>query len=396
MRVLSALLFLAVTFCAFGQAAAPEAGLPTLQIDSKILGETRTAIVRVPASYQRGTAAYPVIYLTDGDRQIAHLAAVVDFLAREGRMPEVILVGITNTDRTRDLTPTPMVNMTVEGQRFDFPTSGGAGKFLQFIETELIPQVESRYRTQPYRVLAGHSFGGLFALHTIFTRPEVFDAVIAVAPSLHWDDRYVYRMAEKFVKEHRELNAALFFTMGEEGEVADREMKALSALLRKRAPRGFEWGSQQFEDEDHGSVVLPSHYAALRKVFAPWRFVIDRNEDPRLSLKKAIDHYANVSKRIGFELPVPEQTINVMGYRLLQANHVNEAIEVFRANVERYPESANVYDSLGEALERAGDLTNARASYARAAELGKKMNDPNTAIFERNRDRVSAAVAGQP
>ena len=386
---LVALFTLVASLCEV-HAQVPQTELATqLQIESQVLGETRTILVRVPPSYARGSAAYPVIYLTDGDRQLPHLAAVASFLAREGRMPEVILVGITNTDRTRDLTPTPVVNQILDGQRFDFPTSGGAHKFLQFIETELIPRIENEYRTQPYRVFAGHSFGGLFALHVAFTRPELFNAVVAVSPSLTWDDRYVYRAAEKFVAAKRESKATLFFTVGNEGEALDREYKALSSLLRKRAPKGFEWAAERFDDEDHGSVVLPSHYAGLRKVFEPWRFTIDRNEDPRATFKRAQGHYANISKRAGFEIPIPEQTINFMGYRLLQAGHVSQAIEVFRENVSRHPDSANVYDSLGEAYERAGDLANAKVSYTRAVEIGKKTNDPNTPIFETNAARVS-------
>lgn len=387
-RIVLALLALVLVLPLSAQV--PQAELATqLQIESKALGETRTVLVRVPPSYARGAAAYPVLYLTDGDRQLPHLAAVASFLAREGRMPEVIMVGITNTDRTRDLTPTPMVNVELDGQRFHFPTSGGANKFLQFIETELIPRIEQDYRTQPYRVFAGHSFGGLFALHTLFTRPELFNAVIAVSPSLNWDDRYVYRAAEKFIASNRESERTLFFTVGEEGEALDREYRALSSLLKKRAPKGFEWASEKFDDEDHGSVVLPSHYAGLREVFEPWRFTIDRNEDPRAAFKRATAHYAKLSKRAGFEVPIPEPTINLMGYRLLQAGHTDEAIEVFRENVTRHPESANVYDSLGEAYERAGDLSNAKVNYTRAAEIGKKTNDPNTAIFETNAARVS-------
>lgn len=84
-------------------------------VDSKVLGETRSVLIRAPASYAAGARSYPVIYLTDGDRQLAHTAATVDFLTREGRMPEVILVGITNTDRTRDLTPTHLEQTTLDG-----------------------------------------------------------------------------------------------------------------------------------------------------------------------------------------------------------------------------------------------------------------------------------------
>src|SRR5688500_244486 len=130
----------------------PRPDLPVpVQIESKVLTETRTILVRTPASYAGGRRAYPVLYITDGDRQIGHTAAVVDFLAREGRMPEVIIVGINNTDRTRDLTPTRVEAIIFGDQRFPAPNSGGADRFLDFIAIELIPPVDKSYSTPPYR-----------------------------------------------------------------------------------------------------------------------------------------------------------------------------------------------------------------------------------------------------
>jgi predicted alpha/beta superfamily hydrolase len=358
-----------------------------IQLESKVMSETRTILVRTPASYARGTRAYPVLYMTDGDRQIGHTAAVVDFLAREGRMPEVIVVGISNTDRTRDLTPTKVERM---GEGFATPTSGGADRFLDFISTEVMPYVEKNYRTQPYRVFAGHSFGGLFALHAFFTRPALFHGVIAVSPTLTWDDRYVYRRASEWVKNAPDRPATLVVSVGDEGADLDREFDALKALLGKSAPKALEFEAVRFADEDHGSVVLPTHYAGLRRVFAPFRFVLGPpTDDPKKLYARAREHYAKVSSRVGFALPIPEATTNLIGYRLLQAGLAQEAIEVFRANAEAWPESANVYDSLGEAQERAGALDQALASYQRAAAIGKTNGDPNTAVFERNAERLA-------
>ena len=373
-------------------AAQPAPDIPVpIQIDSKVLTETRTILVRTPASYARGARAYPVLYMTDGDRQIGHTAAVVDFLAREGRMPEVIIVGISNTDRTRDLTPTKIEAMDGgNGQRFPVPTSGGGGRFLDFISTEVIPYVEKNYRTQPYRVFAGHSFGGLFAMHAFLTRPGLFNGVIAVSPTLTWDNRYVYRRATEWVKKASDRPVALVVSVGNEGAELDREFDALKALLGKSGPKTLEFEAIRYPDEDHGSVVLPTHYAGLRKVFEPFRFVLGPpTDDPKKLLARAREHYAKASARIGFTLPVPEATVNQIGYRLLQAGHVPEAIEVFRANTEAWPESANVYDSLGEALERAGTLDQALASYRRAAALGKTNGDPNTAVYEQNAERLA-------
>jgi tetratricopeptide (TPR) repeat protein len=179
-------------------------------------------------------------------------------------------------------------------------------------------------------------------------------------------------------------------SVGNEGAELDREFDALKALLGTQKSLDFQ--AVRFDDEDHGSVVLPTHYAGLRRVFAPLRFPLnDPNEDPKKLHARARDHFAKATKRFGYPIPIPEPTLNAIGYRLLQAGHVAEAIEAFRANVATYPESANVYDSLAEAQERAGALQDALANYRRAAELGKKSGDPNTAIFERNAARVAAA-----
>jgi uncharacterized protein len=384
MRQLTLLLALALFVCPL----VAQTGDPVrIEIDSKVLGEKRVALVRVPASYATGAARYPVVYMTDGDRQIGHTSATVDFLAREGRMPEVIVVGVSNTDRTRDLTPTHVAEPNFDGRTFPAPTSGGGDKFLSFFETELIPLIESRYRTQPYRVFAGHSFGGLFALHSLFAKPKLFNAWIAVSPTFVWDQRYITRKAAEFVKNTPELNTTVVFTLGNEPGLKE-EFDALQKLFAAKAPKGFEFEAVYFGDEDHGSVVMPSHYAGLRKIFAGWRFAFTPNDDPKTLLARATEHYAKLSKRAGFNVPIPENLVNQFGYILLGRNEFAPAIEVFRRNVELYPQSANVYDSLGEALEKSGQLDAARQSYERAYAIGQQLKDPNTNVYKTNAERV--------
>ncbi|MGI9069302.1 MAG: alpha/beta hydrolase [Pyrinomonadaceae bacterium] len=176
-------------------------GSAKLTIKSSVLGEDRTILVRTPAGYETNKIAYPVLYMTDGNAHIAHTASTIEFLARNGRMSEMIVVGITNTDRTRDLTPTKGTGPNATQS----PTAGGADNFLKFIETEVIPQIEKNYRVQPYRVLAGHSFGGLFAVHALITRPELGAAVVV---SRHFHLRRHHHRLTSF---HRDWLAPLHF-----------------------------------------------------------------------------------------------------------------------------------------------------------------------------------------
>ena len=157
-------------------------GVTSLTVKSEVLGEDRRILVRTPQGYEAGNQRYPVLYLLDGDAHIAHTSSTVEFLARNGRMSELIVVAIPNTDRTRDLSPTHITTTGATGAP-QFPTSGGGDKFLKFIETELMPHIEKNYRVHPYRILAGHSLGGLFVVHAMISRPDLFNAYIAVSPA---------------------------------------------------------------------------------------------------------------------------------------------------------------------------------------------------------------------
>ncbi len=370
-----------------------------LTLKSEVLGEERTILVRTPPGYEQDGLRYPVLYMTDGDAHLQHTAATVSFLARNNRMPEMIVVGVANTDRTRDLTPTHVEHLSGNPQA-RFPTSGGADKFLKFIETELIPHVESKYRVQPYRVLAGHSFGGLFAVHAMLTRPELFNAYIAASPSLQWDNFLLTDRAKEFFKNRKEYNRTLFVSLGNEpGDIEDG-FKLFREILEKQRTKDFAYEVVHLTDEDHGSIVMRSHYAGLRRVFDGWQLP----RDPQTGavkidgFKGVEEHYRKLSERLGFAVYAPEGLVNQLGYALLAQNKPDEAIDAFRKNVERYPASANVYDSLGEAYEKTGKLELARANYEKAVTTAQATADPNLKLFTTNRDRVAALLAknGQP
>jgi len=178
----------------------------------------------------------------------------------------------------------------------------------------------------------------------------------------------------------------------EANEPRPNRFDKLQELLKGSRAKGFAWEAKAMPEEDHGSVVLRSHYWGLRRIFDGWR--MDATKPATLDEIKA--HYAALSQRMGYSIPAPEATINLAGYRLLGAGRLEEAIALFRHNVEQYPHSANVHDSLGEGLEQAKRLEEAHASYARAAERAKKSGDPLLETFQRNRDRLAAALKPKP
>jgi predicted alpha/beta superfamily hydrolase len=373
--------------------AQPATGTVTkLVLKSTVLGEDRTVLVRTPAGYETNKLKYPVLYMTDGDAHMGHTASTIEFLTQNGRIPDLIVVGVTNTDRTRDLTPARSTDKDAAGE-LRFPTSGGADNFLKFFETELIPQIEKQYRVQPYRILAGHSLGGLFAIHAMISKPGLFNSFIAVSPSLQWEHDEALKRATDYLKNQKQMKVTLFVSIGNEPGAIGADFDRFKEALAQTNIKDFEWQAERMADEDHGSVVLRSHYFGLRKVYDGWLGPRDIKSGAILGgLKGADAHYAKLSEKFGYTIPVPEQLINQMGYQFLFDGKPDDAIAAFKANVERYPDSANVYDSLAEAYERGGRIDLAEPLYDKARTLGQQNNDPNAPIYKTNYERAHAKL----
>ena len=343
-------------------------------IKSQILGEERTVLVRVPPNYARTDEKFPVVYMLDAHPpQNSMMVGIIEQQVWGGMMPEVILVGIQNTNRTRDLTPT----------KTERAGSGGGDKFLQFLETEVIPLVEKNYRTQPFRIFAGHSLGGLTVVYSFLTRPDLFNAYIAASPSLIWDNNFVIGRAEEVFKQKKEYKKTMFLALGNEPEL-QKGFNSFRDLLNRTKPKDFEYEFRQLDEENHGSVVLPAYYWGLRKIFAGW------TPPPTGTVKDLENHYKKLSERFGYAIRVPEELLNRAGYQFLRANRAAEAIEVFRKNVGLYPNSANVYDSLAEAYEKNGQMKQARENYEKAYKMAEAKDDAQLAkTAKENHDRIS-------
>jgi predicted alpha/beta superfamily hydrolase len=373
--------------------AQPRTGtVKKLTIKSAVLGEDRVVLIRTPVGYETSKVSYPVLYMTDGDAHINHTASTIEFLNENGRIPELIVVGVTNTDRTRDLTPVKSTNRNAAGE-LQFTSGGGADNFLKFFETELIPEIEKQYRVQPYRIFAGHSLGGLFAIHAMMTKPGLFNSYIAVSPSLQWENDMELKRAEEFLKNQKEMKVTLFVSIGNEPGRIGADFDTFKDLLSKTNIKDFEWQAERFADEDHGSVVLRSHYFGLRKIYEGWQGPRDLKSGAVLGgLKGAEAHYKRLSDRFGYTIPVPESLINQIGYQFLFDGKPEDAIATFKANVERYPDSANVYDSLAEAYERGGRIDLAEPLYEKGWTIGERNNDPNMSTFKANYERAHAKL----
>ena len=222
------------------------------------------------------------------------------------------------------------------------------------------------------------------------SRPEIFHSYIAVSPALQWDDELLLKRSTDFFKDHKDWNATLVVTLGNEQGLIGESFANFKRLLNDTKISGFEWHAEQLADEDHGTVVLRSHYLGLRKIFNGWQVPRDPETGGyAVDLKGAEEHYNRLSKRFNFTISPPENLINQLGYQALFSGKDVEAIAIFKSNIERYPNSANVYDSLAEAYERGDRIDLAAPLYEKAQTIGEQIKDPNLAIYKANFERAS-------
>lgn len=346
----------------------------TLSIHSKVLDEDRNILIYLPNNYDLTDEKYPVIYVLDGSGNFIFSSSVVNFLSRIGHIPRSIVVGIPNTNRGRDFTPTSVK---------EIKASGGANKFLKFMQSELQPYIDNNFRTQSYKTLFGHSLCGMFAIYTLFEEPNLFNSYISVSPYLQFDNQVVIEGIGLKLTKNSDYNECIYIAVGNEPDYVE-SIEKLENLL-KQNPNKLDLEIDVREEEDHNSILLKSFYNGLEYIYSTWRLP---DEAIHNGVEGVIDHYSRLSKKYGYEIRPTEFNINIIGYNFLQQEEYSKAIDFFSYNVDLYPKSANVYDSLGEAQETMGEIESASKNYEKAVEIGTMNNDPNLGVYKNNLNRV--------
>ena len=239
-------------------------------------GRAYQLYVSLPDSFQDEPGRrYPVLYLCDGYWDFAMVRGIYGNLFFDHAVPEMIIVGLgyagdnPNYGRLRrwDLTPAPA---TYEGANFDGP-SGHAKEFLATIENEIIPLVEREYRGDPgYRVLAGSSLGGLFALYAVFARPGLFAGYVAVSPAAQWADDWLLGFEAEFHKSGQPLGARLFVTGAEKDPAMILDgANRFDARMKASAYPGLAYEFRLVEGEGHSGTKAESYNRGIRYTFSP-------------------------------------------------------------------------------------------------------------------------------
>lgn len=247
----------------------------TEEITSSVLSEKRVLNIYLPDDYNPAdTTRYPVIYLLDGgvDEDFVHVVGLVKFNTQPwvNRMPKSIVVGITNTDRRRDMTfPT-----TVKSDKEKYPTTGGSTLFISFIETELIPYIQGHYATNSSKTIIGESLGGLLATEILFKKPYLFDKYIIISPSLWWDNGSLLRQQMALSATQPALKTGVYIGVGKEGlapttepHVMEVDANLLADKIKAVQNKNLDVQFDYLPDETHATISHPAIFNAFRKLY---------------------------------------------------------------------------------------------------------------------------------
>jgi predicted alpha/beta superfamily hydrolase len=266
-------------------ASAPIIAGESFSIPSSTYGDEREINVWTPPDYVHGTDRYTVLYLLDGGREqdFPHIAGLAQLASLGQTFGPLIVVGIKSQARRHELTPPPA------SARFarEFPDAGGDAQFRSFLQNEVIPFVEARYRAGARRVLMGESLAGLFVVDTFLRQPALFNDYVAVSPSLWWDDQAPSNSAARILAGRPRSDVRLYLAIANEGDATQSGMDTLLRALRG-APAGVvTWRySDRRQSETHATILHPAALDALRWLYpraepnygpSPWYYLNPRD-----------------------------------------------------------------------------------------------------------------------
>ena len=246
------------------------------ELQSKVLHEKRILNIYLPDGYNAGdTTRYPVIYLLDGsaDEDFIHIVGLVQFNSFEWikQVPKSIVVGIATVDRRRDFTfPT-----TIAEDKKAYPTTGHSAEFIAFLETELQPFIEKKYKTTNSKTIIGQSLGGLLATEVLFKKPTLFNKYIIVSPSLWWDNGSLLDYDPEILKDSFNQQTDIYIGVGKEGltptkipRVMEVDANVLADKIKSTGSKHVKVVFDYLPQENHATIMHQAVFNAFRLIYS--------------------------------------------------------------------------------------------------------------------------------
>ncbi|MBB4801018.1 putative alpha/beta superfamily hydrolase [Flavobacterium nitrogenifigens] len=353
------LLILFISFSSFAQKTFDN-------IKSEKLGEERRITIGLPASYEANKdKKYPVLYLLDGDYLFDPFSGAVSYGNYWDDIPEMIIIGIhQNKDGER-------FDDTTIDQNTGLPFEKGAN-FFEFIGAELIPYIEKKYRTSPFRIIAGHDLTAGFANFYLYKEKSIFNAYICLSPELA--NKMEVRIPEKFAK----IKEPIFFYLS----AADGDIKKIKEPIDKLNSNIkiannplVNYKYEVFKGTTHYTEVLHSIPSALYQIFEVYRPINSAEYNDKIAVLQSgyaeylENKYNTMSQVLGVQIPVRMSDFKVIENIILRNNAYSELGKMAEIGNVNYPKAMLGEYELGLMYEKQGDPKHASKKYQNASQM---------------------------
>jgi hypothetical protein len=337
------------------------------QFHSAILNEDRSLLVCLPPDYEQSSLSYPILFVLYGDQirgYFAEAVHVVDRLSEEASIPQMIIVGVANVDRYRDLSPA------------DRPGNpSGIEPFSRFVAEELVPFVESEYRTKDYRILIGPQAGAEFGLYALAKRPGLFDAFIIENPfrSSPVHDLLMPLMEGIMGGGLRSFTFLQITAADRAGRLDKTEemeyLRRFERMIADRRPQNLTLVAHYVEKSEDFLPPLGLK-EGLRELFREYGLPDDHEVR---GLRDIMEYYAALSERFGFAIDIPERTLVFKAAELSQSGEIDSAKEMLEYLIRVHPLSLDGYWRLANLHRESGNREMAIEYYRKCLEIMPNM-----------------------
>jgi predicted alpha/beta superfamily hydrolase len=360
----------------------------TLTLYSKILDEEREIYVLVPEDFDPGAKGYTTIYVLDGEWSFPMVSSYIDYLSRWKRIPNLIVTGVRNVDRNRDY---------IFAEDRSFPGTGGADQFQRFLAEEWAPTIEEKYNGSGKRILLGHSFGGAFALYSMMTAPDLFDAYIAVGSSTWVAQRGLFKVAEEFLRKPLQEKFFLYMAVAEaDGGATVPDGIAFAELFEQTPNESIEWYFEVIEETNHFTAVMPALFKAIERLYPAWGMDKEVEEIALTQGAEVLDNWFQEKEAdLGFRFLLPSMELEFLAVDLASKGHGRAAEIVMGELLDRNPDSFTSLYALGLVYGRQGRYREAIEPIDKASRLAREAGETPTLVarYEKALERTRELMA---
>lgn len=324
---------------------------------SPSLKEKRELLISLPETYGKKKQNYAVLFTLDGERHFQHAVLATRLLNESGKLPPIIIVGISNNT----------------GQRMR-DSYDGRDTFLNFIVSDVITYIDDKYSTSGKNLLFGHSAMGLVTLHALVKHQSYFDQFIVSSPAIDGTETELFKSLHSALKSDTAVNKSLYMSVGDETREGTGFYFGANKLytLLNKSNDGPNLTFEHLKGQNHTSAPYVAIFNGLASVFYDF-------EEPAINSVKTLKHYGGIDKLImffeqrgkkyGVTQEIPQTTITRLAFAFYGEGKLDEAITLLNNNINKYLNPTRILGALGFVLEQKGIMNEALLAYEKALAL---------------------------